>query len=68
MASGRHRPLRRAAALAALLCATAIAVPSLRSWLLRSFVQVTHTAVRTERVSQMREAPGQQMQGTEVSG
>jgi hypothetical protein len=51
MTSGRARVLRRAARLTWIVFATAIAVPYVRSWLMRSFVQITHTAVHTERAS-----------------
>jgi hypothetical protein len=50
MASSRPRALLRAATLTLIVCAAAITVPSVRSRLARSFVQVTHTAVHTERI------------------
>jgi hypothetical protein len=49
MAASRTRARRRAALLTFIVCAAAIAAPRVRSRLMRSFVQVTHTAVHTER-------------------
>jgi hypothetical protein len=50
MASSRAQALLRAATFTLIVCAAAITVPYVRSRLARSFVQVTNTAVHTERI------------------
>lgn len=68
MSERRGSAPRRAAVLAAIICTAAMAIPFIRSLLVRSFVHVTHTAVHTERITQPAEEPEQLMHDTEVSG
>jgi hypothetical protein len=68
MIARRASALHRAAVLVSIICTAAIAVPFVRSWLVRSFVHVTHTAVRTERIPELPEERGQSMHDTEVTG